>query len=63
MKNVGFHNVEDVLMQVLKTSPPVPADAGQQPENRTGADLIAAIQASPYREMEIEPYALPTAGA
>ena len=24
-------------------------------EKRTGADLIAALQASPYREMDIEP--------
>jgi hypothetical protein len=24
-------------------------------KNRTGADLIAAMQASPYREIEIEP--------
>ena len=30
-------------------------------ENRTGADLIAALQASPYREIDIEPerYRLP----
>ena len=28
----------------------------QQPrENRTGADLIAALQASPYRDIDIEP--------
>jgi hypothetical protein len=31
------------------------------PEKRTGADLIAAIQRSPYRDLEIEPerYRLP----
>ena len=30
-------------------------------ENRTGADLIAALQTSPYRDIEIEParYRLP----
>ena len=30
-------------------------------ENRTGADLIAALQASPYRDIDIEPerYRLP----
>lgn len=52
MKTGGFHNVEDVLMQALRPSDPdVKAGAG----NRTGADLIAAMQASPYREIEIEP--------
>ena len=30
-------------------------DAKPPPENRTGADLIAALQASPYREIDIEP--------
>ena len=61
MKSGGFHNVEDVLMQALKSSPPTEDQTGNLGENRTGADLIAAIQASPYREMEIEParYRLP----
>jgi Xaa-Pro aminopeptidase len=38
------------------------ADSDKPPrENRTGADLIAALQASPYREIDIEPerYRLP----
>jgi hypothetical protein len=30
-------------------------DAEPPPENRTGADLIAALQASPHRDIEIEP--------
>ena len=61
MKSGGFQTVEDVLMQALETSLPAPAHAGQPSENRTGADLIAAMQASPYREIEIEParYRLP----
>jgi hypothetical protein len=52
MKSGGFHNVEDALLQALKMSPPV-----EEPlhEKRTGADLIAALQASPYRELDIEP--------
>jgi hypothetical protein len=42
-------------MQALETSPltdlsPMPAGG-----NRTGADLIAAMQSSPYRDIEIEP--------
>ena len=59
MKAGAFQNVEDVLMQALETSPLVkPATPAK---SRTGADLIAAMQASPYREIEIEParYRLP----
>jgi len=53
MKAGAFQNVEDVLMQALEASRPVqPAPPA---EHRTGADLIAALQASPYREIEIEP--------
>jgi hypothetical protein len=55
MKSGGFHTVDDVLMQTGETSPPSPAHAGQPRENRTGADLISAMQASPYREIEIAP--------
>ena len=61
MKAGGFQNVEDALLQALTASPPAAAPAGKPRENRTGADLIAAIQASPYRDIEIEParYPLP----
>ena len=52
MRSGGFRNVEDVLMQALETSPLPQAKA---PENRSGTDLIAAMQTSPYREIEIEP--------
>jgi hypothetical protein len=54
MKMGGFSNVEDALMQALETSPVLVADAGTSPK-RTGADLIVAMQSSPYREIEIEP--------
>ncbi len=63
MKAGAFQNVEDVLMQTLETAP-VPGTRAFTPEGdarpamakkRTGADLIAAIQRSPYRELEIEP--------
>jgi len=64
MKSGGFHNVEDVLMYALEASPlteATPATAA----NRTGADLIAAMQSSPYREIEIEParYRMPVRNA
>lgn len=42
------------------------AESGDKPakETRTGADLIAALQASPYRDIDIEPerYRLPVRG-
>ena len=42
------------------------AESGPKParETRTGADLIAALQASPYRDIDIEPerYRLPVRG-
>lgn len=49
----AFRDAEDVIMQALQsTEPPVPAG---KPDERTGADLIAALQSSPHRELEIEP--------
>jgi len=61
MRMGGFLNVEDVLMQALKAQPVTDAKPAIAAENRTGADLIAAMQSSPYREIEIEParYRLP----
>jgi len=40
------------------------AENGPAPEARTGQDLIAALQASPYRDIDIEPerYRLPMRG-
>lgn len=61
MKAGAFQTVEEVIMQALKTAPPAPPPVGQPRGDRTGADLIAALQSSPYREIEIEParYRLP----
>jgi hypothetical protein len=49
----SFQSVEDALLQALRNSP-VP-DAASTATKHTSADLIAAIQRSPYRELEIEP--------
>src|SRR6266704_1312888 len=52
MKRGAFQNVEDVLIQALKTSPlPAEQDAAVSDETTapTGADLVAAMQASPYK--------------
>lgn len=51
----GFASVEDALMQALESSPILPERQDRSPDLRTGADLIAALQASPYREVDIEP--------
>ncbi|MGH9641128.1 MAG: hypothetical protein ACRD3Q_01755 [Terriglobales bacterium] len=61
MKSGGFDNVEDALMEALKTSAPAEDRNGKPHVKRTGADLIEALQSSPYREIEIEParYRLP----
>ena len=45
-----FTNVEDVILDALRAT--VPA-------KRTGADLIAAMKQSPFREIEIEPASSP----
>ncbi len=55
MKRGAFHDVEDVLMQALTSSAPPP----EEQEARTGADLIAAMQASPHRELPIDPERFP----
>lgn len=49
MKSGGFEDIEDVIMQALKSAP-LPA-----PDAATGADLVAAMQASPHREIDIQP--------
>jgi hypothetical protein len=58
MLSGGFQNVEDALIQALLSSTVSSSGNGASAENsaeRTGADLITALQASPYREIELEP--------
>ena len=52
MKSGVFEDIEDVLIQALKSSP-APARKGDA--SATGADLVIAMQASPYREIDIQP--------
>jgi hypothetical protein len=58
MKTGAFPTVEDALMQALKSSP-LPAEqvaeASKGTPALTGADLVAAMQASPYQEIDLEP--------
>jgi hypothetical protein len=55
MQEGGFASIEDALMQALESSPIVARHPEDSCDGRTGADLIAALQASPYRELNIEP--------
>ncbi len=58
MKSGGFHSVEDALMQALKSSGLAPEQGAGLSTGRpasTGADLVAAMQASPYKEINLEP--------
>jgi Arc/MetJ-type ribon-helix-helix transcriptional regulator len=55
-----FHDADEVLEKALDaleervTAPPA-AHAAKADDKRTGADLIAALRSSPYRELDIEP--------
>jgi len=54
-----FSTVEDALLQALKSSP-VLSEQGAARLNRTpvltGADLVAAMQTSPYKEIALGLY-------
>jgi hypothetical protein len=54
LKSGVFENVEDVLLQALKSAPPA-MELSSDAATHTGADLVAAMQASPYREIDLEP--------
>ena len=54
----AFATVEDALLQALKSAP-LPSGQGASVSNETpgptGADLVAVMQASPYKEIGFEP--------
>ena len=50
LKSGGFKSIEDVLMQALQDSP-LPSTK----ETRTGAELIAVMQTSPCKDIDLEP--------
>jgi len=52
MQTGSFKSPEDLLREVLRSS--------AVPETRTGADLIAAMRACPYPEVDIEPQRVPS---
>jgi hypothetical protein len=58
MKTGAFPTVEDALMQALRASP-LPGEQDASVANQrcslTGAELVAAMQASPYKDIDLEP--------
>jgi hypothetical protein len=55
MKRGAFLTVEDVLMQALESSPLPGGKGAGPPDDSTGAELVVAMQASPYKEISLEP--------
>jgi hypothetical protein len=56
MRSGAFQSIEDVLLAALGPGPA--AQAGQQggdDRKRTGADLVAAMQDSPHKDISLEP--------
>ncbi len=54
MASGAFHDIEEVLLYALKSAPPGAPNKGSSPSTqRTGTDLIAVMQAMPYKD-EIE---------
>ena len=59
MKTGGFRTIEDALMRALEAAPAPREEPVAPAKNRTGSDLIAAMQESQNRELEIEPARYP----
>jgi hypothetical protein len=58
MTSSGLENVEDALMQALKSSSLPGAKVAERSEEKSpamGAELVAAMQASPFKEIHLEP--------
>jgi hypothetical protein len=58
MRLGAFPTVEDALLQALESSPlPSERDAGtaRGASSSTGAVVLAALQASPYRDIDLTP--------
>jgi hypothetical protein len=62
MRSGGFESVEDALLQALRTAQ-LPPKSGlslaESDANPTGSALVAAFQASPFKEIELEPARFP----
>jgi hypothetical protein len=54
METGAFRSVEEALMQALKAAP-VPELPIERKLTGTGADIVAAMQRIPYRDVDLEP--------
>lgn len=54
MKSGAFRSIEDVLMHAL-----IVAAAAESKDETTGSGLVAAMQACPLKEIDIEPERYP----
>ena len=50
LRSGAFESVEDVLLQALQSSQTPPKN-----ETRTGAYLVVPMQASPFKDIDLEP--------
>jgi hypothetical protein len=65
LRSGQFHSVEEVLLRALQSWPAPETHARTQARplpgkpvvssRRTGADIVAAMQRSPYKETDLEP--------
>lgn len=58
MQGGAFQSIEDVLLHALgsdRSTPEHRSGQANKPDAATGADLVAAMQDSPYRETDLEP--------
>jgi hypothetical protein len=58
MKSGAFQSIEDVLMEALKVSSGKGEKGAAGSDDRSsamGAELVEAMQASPFKEIELEP--------
>ena len=58
MASGQFQTVEDALVQALEATP-LPRSLHRNPAPRTGAALVAAMQAMPHKDIEFEHSRLP----
>ncbi len=53
MQSGAFDNVEEALLQALKTAPPPHSETPRAPAPTT-ADFVAAMQSSPLQQLDLD---------
>lgn len=57
LRSGAFKDVEDVIFQALQPNPAYEAEGTGKEGPHTGVELVAEMQASPYKEISLEPTA------